>query len=171
MASTLDTITKTLLSKDTLASLGKTVGISEDDASKVLASVLPKLLEGATAQASNAKTEASFGEALESHAGNYTTNIASFFKNVDIDDGAKIVKHLLGSKETAVAKETKKSTGIDPKVVTAVMAAAAPLLMSVIGNKAKKEQKKDSTVASVAKAVLGSVDVGSLVNAFIKAKL
>ena len=171
MASTLESIAKTLLNNKTSDEIGKSLGVSSEDASAVLAAVLPQLLQGATAQASSSKTQDSFAEALESHSTNYTSDLAKFFKNVDIEDGAKIVGHLLGTDQKKVATQASKKTGIDTKQVIKIAAAAAPLVMTLIGNATKKEKKKakdDSTLASIAKAALSSVDANAILKALIK---
>lgn len=168
MASALESIGKILSDKKTMAAISKSLGVSADDAGAVLESVLPALLQGASAQASNAKTQESFAKALEDHSGVSTSNIASFFKNVDLDDGAKIVGHLLGTKQTKAAKEASKKTGIDAKEVLKIAAAAAPLVMTLVGNATKKEQKKakdNSGLGTIAKALLSNVDAGDILKA------
>ena len=171
MASTMESIAKILADKNTMNALSKSLGVNEEDASAVLASILPQLLKGASAQATSAKTQASFAEALEQHSKKDTSNLASFFKNVDLEDGAKIVGHLLGAKETKAAETASKKTGIDTKQVIKIAAAAAPLIMTLVGTATKKEQKKakdDSALGSIAKTLLSSVDAGDILKALIK---
>lgn len=169
MASSLTTIMSTLMGSDALKGIAKTAGIDSNDVSKVLESALPLLLNGASKQTSG-KTAESFASALEQHAGNSTSNLASFFKKVDIEDGAKIVGHLLGDKQETNAKTIAKKTGIDTQTVIKILAVAAPLLMSLLGKNTQESKKKEktSTTAALASALLKNVDVGSIISALVK---
>lgn len=169
MATSLKSIMSTVMKADTLKSIAKTTGVNAKDVSSILSSALPALLNGASKQSTSAKTSSSFAEALQSHAKADTTNLTSFFKKVDAQDGLKIVGHLLGKSNTTETKKIAKQTGIDIKTVTSVLAVAAPLLMSLIGKKAKAEKKDDKdAVASIASSLLGSVDLGSLIGGLLK---
>ncbi len=139
MATNIQTIAKTLLGADAIKGIGKTTGLDGEDIANILSNALPQLLSGASKQSTSKKTAASFAEALESHAGSKTSNLASFFKNVDIEDGAKIVGHLLGKGTDTTAKKISKSLGIDAADVIKVLAAAAPLLMSLMGQKTQSQ--------------------------------
>ena len=171
MASTLESITQILSDKKTMTAISKSLGITAEDAGTVLASVLPELLKGASAQASNKKTQESFAKALEDHSSTSKFNLSSFFKNVDLDDGAKIVGHLLGTKQTSTAKAVSKKTGIDTKEVLKIAAAAAPLILTLVGNETKKQQKKESEASglgTIAKTLLSNVDATDILKALIK---
>ena len=170
MATNINSIMSTLLKSDTVKGIAKANDIDASDVSSILSSALPALLGGASKQSTSAKTAESFASALESHASKDVSNIASFISNIDVKDGAKIVGHLLGKSNDSTANKIAKSTGIDAKTVAKVMAMAAPILMSLIGNKtqADKKKAKDSTTASIASAILGNVDVGSLLTNILK---
>ena len=165
MASNLNSIMSTLMGSDALKGIAKSTGVDAKAVSTVLELALPVLIQGAGKQ-STGSTAASFASALQSHAANDTSNLTSFFKNVDVADGAKIVGHLLGAKNDANAKDIAKKSGIDAKTVAQIMAVAAPLLMSLIGKKTTNSKKDD--VSSLASALLSNVDVGSLIGSFLK---
>lgn len=169
MANNLSSIMSTLMSSDALKAIAKTSGIDASDVSKVLTSALPELISGASKQSASKKTAESFATALEDHGSKSISNLTSFFKNVDIEDGSKIVSHLLGTSSQTKAKSISKSSGIDAKTVTTIMATAAPLLMSVLGKQTQAQKKKsESTTASIASALLSNVDVGGIINSFLK---
>lgn len=171
----LSSIASTLLSGDALEGIVSSTGASKNDISSVLSSALPSLLSGAAKQSTGKDTASSFASALEHHANNSTSDLLSFFKNVDATDGGKIVSHLLGGDKDTTAEKVAKETGVDAKTVAAVLAVAAPLLMSLLGkktNEAKKEDKTSST-ASLAQALLGSatsgkLDVSSILGSLLK---
>lgn len=165
----LNSITSTLLGSDALQGIVSSTGASKNDITKVLTSALPSLLSGAGKQASGKDTASSFASALEHHATNSTSSLSSFFKNVDITDGGKIVSHLLGGSKDSTAEKIAKESGIDPKTVAKILAVAAPLLMSLIGKKTNEAKKDDKTsTASLAQALLSNVDVGNILTGFLK---
>ena len=88
-----------------------------------------------------------------------------FLRNVDTDDGAKIVNHLLGSKQEEVAAKARKKSGIDTKTILKIMAILAPLLMTKMGNTAQSKAKKSSSsdMMSVVGGMLDGVDAGDVI--------
>ena len=133
-----------LLSSDALGQVSKQAGVSENDAAEVLKDVLPVLLKGMQGQASNKSTQEGFLQALADHSKQDTSNVSKFLGNVDTEDGGKIVKHLLGAEEEAVAAKAKKKSGIDAKKIIKIMAIVAPLLMSQMGKAAKESKKTEA---------------------------
>jgi len=96
-------------------------------------------------------------------------DISGFFDGVDMEDGAKIIGHLLGSKTSSATKKVSKSSGASAKNTEKILAAAAPLLMSLLGQETKKSTKKKSSksdnaelIGTVVSAVLENVDVGEV---------
>lgn len=170
MAFDLNSIAKTLLSSDSLKSISKTTKTSSNDVTSVLAAALPLLIQGAAKQSTGAKTSDSFAEALLSHAKDSTTDLSAFMKKVDVEDGSKIISHLLGKKADTSANKIAEKTGVDTEKVIKILAVAAPLLMSLLGKKTKTESKKntDASVAELATSLLSNVDVGSLIGTFLK---
>lgn len=166
----LGSIATTLLGSSSLNGIASSTGASKKDITQVLSSALPLLLQGAGKQSSGKTTASSFAQALEQHAGNATSSLSSFFKNVDLDDGAKIVSHLLGKNTNSTAKKISKETGLDTKTIITILAAAAPLIMSLLGKKTAQAKKADktSTTQDLAKALLGNVDVNSLLKGLLK---
>ena len=165
----LSSIASTIMGGDALKGIASSTGLSSKDVSSILTNALPQLLNGASKQTTNAKTASSFASALQQHASNNTTNLSSFFKNVDLTDGGKIVGHLLGSKNDATTNKISKDLGIDSKDVTKVLAAAAPLLMSLLGKKAQSAKKEnESSLESIAGSLLKNVDVGDILKGFLK---
>lgn len=163
----LTSIASTVLGSGSLDGIISKTGASKKDVSSVLGEALPLLLQGAGKQ-STGSTANAFAQALEQHASNSTSNLSSFFKNVDINDGAKIVSHLLGSNTSSVSKEIAKKLNIDEKQVSSILSTAAPLLMSLLGKKATENKDAKTSTASIAQSLLGSVDVGSILKGFLK---
>ncbi len=157
----MNSLIKTLLSSDSVSGVSKATKASDSNVQSVLNAALPLLLNGAKAQSEDKNTSESFANALLSHGQKDTSNLSSFLKNVDLEDGAKIVKHLLGDGDSV--KSIAKKSGVSTKEAGNILSAAAPLLMSLLGQQTTSKKNNNSAAAlSVASALLQNVDVGDL---------
>ncbi len=152
----MNTMLQMLLSSDALGQVSKQAGISEKDTAAILQDVLPVLIKGMQGQVSNQSTQQGFLKALADHSKDDTSDVSKFLSKVDTEDGGKIVKHLLGQEEEAVAARAKKKSGIDAKKIIKIMAIVAPLLMSQMGKSAQASEK-------TAKGNIGAADVLDIV--------
>lgn len=173
-----------MLSKDSIKEISKKTGTTQTDVKNVLASALPSLLLGAEKQANDAGKLAGFAGALDDHSKDDVSDIVAFLKNVDMDDGGKIVGHLLGSGRAAATKKAAAASGLDSANVGNILSVAAPLLMTLLGQQTSQAQQQvqqqanilpllqsqpqtNSQNPSLLSGLLGSllknVDVGSLI--------
>ena len=157
----------TLLSSDSIQGLTQATGASGSDITSVLSSALPTLLNGANAQAKDKETAEGFVSALAQHAADDTSDLSKFLGNVDMKDGAKIIGHLLGSNTDSVVSEVADNAGVSADKTSSILSAAAPLLMSLLGQQADEDENKDSGIESILGAVLDNVDVGSLLTGLL----
>ena len=164
MAMDMNDVMQMAIKSGALEQVSKMLGVSDNDANSAIEEVLPVLIRGMQGQASNKDTKEGFLQALTDHSKDDTSDMAKFVKNVDTDDGAKIVNHLLGSKQEEVAAKATKKSGLDTKTILKIMAILAPILMSKMGKTAKKEAAsagKDE--GSIVSDILGNVDAGDVV--------
>lgn len=155
-----------MLSGGSVDQVSKMLGVNEKEAASAIEEVLPMLLKGMQGQAKNKSTQEGFLQALKDHSNDDVSDFGKFVKNVDTDDGAKIVKHLLGSQQEEVAAKAKKKSGLDTKTILKIMAIAAPFLMSQMGKTAKKETAKSSSgdMMSIVGGLLDGVDTKDVIN-------
>ena len=139
---------QSMLSDSSVKSLSKKTGSSTDEVSSVLSAALPLLIQGAGKQAEDESTAESFLKALTKHAESDTSDIDSFMDGVDMADGAKIIAHLLGAETESATKKVSKKSGTSSDNTAQILSAAAPLLMSVLGQENSKTSKKSSKKAS-----------------------
>ena len=156
----MNSLISTLLSSDSVSGVSKATKASSKDVQSVLSAALPALLNGAKAQSEDKSTAESFAKALLSHGKDDTSNLSSFLKNVDLEDGSKIISHLLGSDDSV--KKIAKKSGVDAKETGDILSAAAPLLMSLLGQESASKKSNGSAALEIAGAVLKNVDVGDL---------
>ncbi len=158
----LNKLTSTLLSADSLKGLSSLTDVADNDVNSVLAAALPALLNGANDQAKGKETTESFANALAQHAQSDTSDLTGFLGKVDLADGAKIIGHLLGSKQEDVTKSVSKKAGVSNDKTAMILSAAGPLLMSLLGQQADEDDNKNSGVEALIGALLENVDLAEL---------
>jgi hypothetical protein len=158
-------VMKLAIESGVLHQVSKKIGISDKEVNSAVEVILPMLIKGMQGQAKNKDTKDGFLKALSDHSKSDSDDVRKFIKDVDEDDGAKIVKHLLGSKTEEVAAKAKKKSGLDTKDIIKIMAIIAPLLMSQMGKTAKSEAKEKDTddMSGIVGRLLDNVDVGDVI--------
>lgn len=160
MASLLNNLLGTVLSSGGTNALAEKTGASGDQVQSVISSVLPTLLQSMTTNASDEKGSASLKKALADHAA-VEDSAEEQLKNADLDDGAKILSHLLGGQQSKVEKAAAKSSGLDAAQVTTILAAVAPLLLNLVGKQTAKEEKKAGDSSDLLGGLLSNMLGGS----------
>ena len=163
----LNALMSTLLCDESIAGVGQKAGASNEQVRGVLGSALPLLLNGANAQATNASTAPSFAGALQQHGQNDTSNLGSFLGGVDMLDGAKIVAHLLGANTAAQTQTFAQQNNVSTATTGNILATAAPLLMSLIGQQAQPQNTSSANVGGLMGSLLGSGDMTSLLGGLL----
>ena len=141
----LSSLLGTLLSSESVTTASKNTKTNSSDVQNVISLAIPLLLNGIDKQAKDEKTSTSLINALSDHGKKDVSNIGSFLGNIDLEDGAKIIGHLLGSNKESVAKDISKKSGVDLATVLELLATYAPLIMTLIGKDTVKAETPKST--------------------------
>ena len=162
----METIMKMMLQSGALDQVSGMLGVDGKSAESAVEYVMPMLLKGMQSQMKSEDTKYGFLQALNDHSKQDTKDLKKAVKNVDVDDGYKIVKHLLGSEEEELAAKAKKKSGLDTKTIIKIMAILAPILMSKMGQTAKTETAKAGSgdMMKVVGGLLDGVDAKDVVN-------
>jgi hypothetical protein len=134
-----------LLQGDTVKNMAKQFGVDENTVQKVVAMGLPMILGGLNKNASNEQGAQSLDNALQKHDGGLLGNLTSMLTSNSsslLQDGMGILKHVLGNTQQPAQNQISKSVGLDAGVVGNILALAAPVVMSFLGQQ-KKEQGLD----------------------------
>lgn len=137
--------------------LGKTIingvaGSTGNDSSKtgnVLAMGLPVLMKAMQRNAATPQgAEGLLGALSGKHDGSILDNLGDLFNggvNADVvQDGGKILSHVLGSKAGGVEQVIGQKTGIDAGAVGNILKTAAPILMGVLGKQTRQSGVSNS---------------------------
>ena len=161
----METIMKMMLQSGALEQVSGMLGVDDKSAESAIEYVMPMLLQGMQSQMKSEDTKYGFLQALNDHSKQDTRDLRKAVQDADVDDGAKIVKHLLGAQEEEVAAKATKKSGLDTKTILKIMAILAPLLMTKMGNTAQSKAKKSSSsdMMSVVGGMLDGVDAGDVI--------
>lgn len=132
--------------------LGKTIvsGVSnqtnqpQNKTQDVLTMALPVLMQAMKRNASTPQGAEGLMNALNSkHDGSILDNLGGLFSGgVDsniIEDGGKILSHVLGGKQKHVEHTLGAKSGMDASSVAQILKVAAPILMGVIGKQTRQQ--------------------------------
>ncbi len=113
---------------DALSALTDKTGASADQLTKLVNGALPQLISSMTQNASTEEGAQSLLNALTQHTG--TETMAQQIADVDAEDGAKIIGHILGDNQKDVVSSLVKETGMETEQVTRGLGSLAPALLS-----------------------------------------
>lgn len=137
------------LGKSIISGVAGTTGQDESKTGSVLTMALPVLMAAMKRNAATPQGAEGLMSALSrKHDGSILDNLGGLFgggvdSNV-LDDGGRILGHVLGGKQQHVENALSQKSGIDAGSVAQILKVAAPILMGVLGNQAKKQNVNNS---------------------------
>lgn len=131
------------LGKTIISGVSGSTGQSQDKTSGLLTMALPVLMKAMERNASTPKgAEGLMGAISGKHDGSILDNLGGLFGGgVDkevVDDGDKILGHILGNKRSNVEQVLGQKSGMDSGAVANILKVAAPILMGVLGKSASQ---------------------------------
>ena len=141
----------TMLSQSSVNSVSGKTGLSNKQIQKLVMLALPILIKYMTKNASSGDGALSLLGALSQHKNN--NSMDQQLKDADEDDGAKIIHHILGNKETAVTQDLSAQTGLGTDQIHQVLSILAPGLMSGVSNAAEANAAEAAQAAAAQKPV------------------
>jgi hypothetical protein len=123
---------------------------SESKTNDVLTMALPVLMQAMKRNAASPQGAEGLLSALNSkHDGSILDNLGGLFEGgVDanvLNDGSKILGHVLGGKQQIVENAIGARAGMDSNSVANILKVAAPLLMGLLGKQTKENNVNDSS--------------------------
>ncbi len=140
----------------------------KDKVAKAAGDILPALMGGMSQNIQSKDGLASLLEAIGQHENDAVDKPKSFFENLDLKDGEKILGHILGTNKSKVEKEVSKSSGLSLDSTSKLMVMLAPLLMGLLG----KQKKSDSNFgADLLMKMLAGAGASSILTNILKGQL
>ncbi len=124
--------------------LANQAGVDTNDFSKIASVGLPLILQGMNRNNQSQEGLESFNQALNHHQerNNYDS-LNQFSKNVDQEEGDKIVDHVLKGEKDEVSNSLAGRLGVSPDAVKKTLAVLAPLAIKYLADR-KKQKNLDA---------------------------
>ncbi len=144
MAGILDLLNSDL-GKSIISGVAGSTGQDANKTGSVLTMALPVLMKAMQRNAATPEGAAGLMKAIEKkHDGSILDNLGDLFKGgVDsnvLNDGSKILGHVLGNKQQGVQQVISQKAGIDASSVGNILKVAAPILMGVLGKQTRQNK-------------------------------
>ncbi len=138
------------LGKTIISGVAGQTGQNKSKTGSVLTMALPVLMQAMKNNTSTAKgAEGLLGALNSKHDGSILDNLSGLFsEGVDnhvLDDGGKILGHVLGNKQQNVERVLSQKSGMETGSVAQILKVAAPLLMGFLGKQAQQQQVNSSS--------------------------
>ncbi|WP_299013460.1 DUF937 domain-containing protein [uncultured Polaribacter sp.] len=148
MAGILDLLNSDL-GKQIISGVAGSTGTDSGKAGNVLTMALPVLMKAMERNTATPEGAQGLQNALENkHDGSILDNLGGFFGGGVDDavkqDGAGILKHVLGAKQSGVEQIIGQKSGLDAGAVGNILKVAAPILMGVLGKQKREQNITDS---------------------------
>ena len=137
------------LGKQIVSGVAGSTGNDTSKTSSVLTMALPVLLKGMERNSASADGAKGLMGALDSkHDGSILDNLGDLFSGGVDDsvkqDGAGILGHILGNKQSGVEQVIGQKAGIDAGSVANILKVAAPLVMGYLGKQKRQQNVSNS---------------------------
>jgi hypothetical protein len=149
-------ITRQLNDPKVIEQLSKSTGAKPGQVEQLAQEGLPLLLQALQQNAANPEGAKSLDKALEEHKDDKVDDVLGFLKNVDTNDGAKIIQHIFSSKSEAVQEDLATKAGANKNQVSALMIQLAPLVLGALGNQKKTQAGSQGDITGLIGNVIGS---------------
>ncbi|MGB1308507.1 MAG: DUF937 domain-containing protein [Oceanihabitans sp.] len=158
MAGILDLLNSDL-GKTIISGVAGSTGQDENKTSGLLTMALPVLMQAMKRNAATPEgAEGLMGALKNKHNGSILDDLGGLFSggvnDEVVNDGSKILGHVLGNKQQGVEKVLSEKSGMDSSSVGNILKVAAPILMGVLG---KQTQQNNVSSPSDLGGLLGGL--------------
>ena len=145
MAGVLDLVVQQLQGGG-ISQMSKTLGLGEEDVSKVVGGAVPAVLGALTRNSgSTAGAAALLGALDRDHDGSILDDVAGFLGSGEgVESGAGVLRHAMGDRQSRVETALSQSSGVDAASVAKILAMVAPLIMGALG-RTQRQQSLDAS--------------------------
>lgn len=165
------------LGGDTISTLAGQLGTDPQTTKNAVEMALPLLLGGLAHNSAEPAGAQALGQALErDHDGSLLGNLAGFLGGAGeaaggrATDGAGILGHVFGQRESTVANGIQKATGMDSDQTRRLLTMLAPVVLAYLGRYMRQQKLQPQQVGGALQQERGAIDqkapgVGGLLGA------
>ncbi|MBC2840642.1 DUF937 domain-containing protein [Robiginitalea sp. SC105] len=137
------------MGKQLIEGISQESGEPEEDTADVLSMAMPLLLGAMKKNASSPEGAKGLMDALSSkHTGGILEDLGGLFGGgLDTSvkqDGAGILRHVLGGKQPAVESALSQKSGMDPAAIASILQMAAPIILGFLGRQKAQSNVSDA---------------------------
>ncbi len=148
------------LSSQSLGSLSNNTGVQQPQLKKLLILALPLLIKYMTSNSQSQSGLSSLFGALGQHQSR--SSVSDQIASADVEDGSKIIGHILGDDQNAVLKSLSSETGIGIDDIANVLGTIAPSLLSGVSAATQSAQTQQQAGVNLN----DGLDLGDLLSLF-----
>ncbi len=154
-------ILNTLQDNKAVNELTKSVGGNSDQVKKAVELGLPMLMQAMNNNAKTPQGAAALAKALDQHKEDPVDDVLGFLKGVDVNDGKKILGHVLQQKNASVQKNLAAQTGMSSNQIENLLSQLAPVLMGALGKEKSQKGVDANGLTSMIPMITGLLGKGS----------
>lgn len=132
-----------LKSTGALDQLSKQLGVGNNQVEEVVKIAVPKITDGINKNTSTEEGLNSFLNAAKDHKDAPLENMLKNIKNVDTDDGMKILGHIFGDSKPKIEQELSATQGLSSANIGTILSFLTPILMGMVGRQTKNKNLKE----------------------------
>lgn len=139
------------LSSDAVGQISKQIGVDEAQAQQAVGMALPMIIGALSRNSSSSSgAEALTGALQRDHDGSILENLAQALTQPStMEDGAAILGHVMGDKQSGFVKSVSRATKLEPEQVAQIFALLAPVVLGALGQMQRKKNLDAQGVSSL----------------------
>ncbi len=131
-----------LTSGSAIKALSDKIGLPENTLRMIISIAVPLLLMKLTNNASSQNGAGSLLGALSQHRG--TDSVDAQLKSADVEDGAKIIGHILGDQQDDLVKAVAAQANVNPQDVNNVLGNISPTILNGLSSATQAASQQQS---------------------------
>lgn len=137
------------------------LGVKEGQAQSAISTALPVLITTLNKNAQSGDAD-NISKALErDHDGSILDNVGSYLSGGNFSDGAGILSHILGSKQSQVENAVSKTSGLSGAQTSKLLMILAPIIMGYLGKQKQSQSAGGGGITDLLGSVLSGLGSGS----------
>ena len=138
------------LDEKTISQLASQLGADDKTTQQAINAALPMLVGALGKNVESQDGAQALAGALSSHDGSILDDVLGNLTNPNtMQDGAKILGHVLGGQETKVERGISQATGLKTDSTAQLMSMLAPLVLGALGKQSQKQGLDAQGIASL----------------------
>lgn len=138
------------------------LGLNGQQGRKLVDNAVPSILGGLAKNASSKAGASALLGALKDkrHDGSILSNTNSFFESRNLDEGDKILKHVLGDTREDIAEALAAESGTNLDVAKKALAGLSPMVMGALGKAVQSKKLNTDQLGPILNLAIKEKDLG-----------